>query len=396
MKTINYRYQLDKSSKKFRCPACGKDKKFKKFVDAEGNYQSDVFGKCDRVNSCNYYKYPTTEENFTPRPLPKQRRKPQIYFPEDVFVKTLKDANMSDFYRNLKHLGIQEEEVMETFKAYKIGALTKGKFKGAVIFPYIDHYNKIHSVQVKMFDEKNKTTDQNWLHSILYYHYKNTGNVPKWLTDYFNNDRKTNCLFGEHLINSNDKDIIIVESPKNAIYGALFFTEFLWLASGSLTTLNVAKLLRLKGRKVLLVPDTSKDNVAYEIWEQIAQEAKAKGVNVKMFDFLENITNCEQKEQGFDIADLITAELTKPKAKRYEDYTREERLQCGLTAFADADLKKLAQRLFAEKKQMRWSALSERLQELESLQEQETEDLIDVLSIKKIIKYDTDTYLYSL
>lgn len=383
MKTINFRYHLDKSSKKFVCPQCGK-RTFVKYKDAENNFAGDSFGRCDREGNCGYIQYPVTEEDFIPKTFVAPIKKPQVYFPEDVFVKTLENLNLSDFYRNMAHLGIHEGELTETFKAYKIGALTNGKYKGAVTFPFIDKYNKVHSVQVKMFDQNNKTKDQNWLHSILYYHFRNTGNIPKWLSDYYGNDKKTNCLFGEHLLPTNEKDIVIVESPKNAIYGALFFTEFLWLASGSLSTLNAKKLQKLNGRNVLLVPDTSKDNVAFQLWEAVAQEAKAKGINVKMFDFLESITTAEQKEKGFDIADLITAELMKPKAKSYEDYTREERVQFGLSHFKIDDLKDLATDIFAGKPILRNSDLIEALKNT-GLSGNDIDDLLDILCIRKII-----------
>ena len=49
-----YRYQLDKSSKKFHCPECGK-KRFVKYIDNEtGEYTDSHYGRCDRETSCTY------------------------------------------------------------------------------------------------------------------------------------------------------------------------------------------------------------------------------------------------------------------------------------------------------------------------------------------------------
>jgi len=49
---------LDKSSRKFICPSCGK-KRFVKFVDIQtGEYLEGVHGKCDRSDSCGYTSYP--------------------------------------------------------------------------------------------------------------------------------------------------------------------------------------------------------------------------------------------------------------------------------------------------------------------------------------------------
>ena len=53
-----YKYTLDKSSKKHICPNCSK-RTFVLYVDNEtGNYLTDDFGKCDRSTNCHYHKAP--------------------------------------------------------------------------------------------------------------------------------------------------------------------------------------------------------------------------------------------------------------------------------------------------------------------------------------------------
>lgn len=60
----NYRFILDKSSKKFNCPRCGK-KRFVKMIDSlTGQYLSDEFGRCDRDESCQYFKIPEAQSEF--------------------------------------------------------------------------------------------------------------------------------------------------------------------------------------------------------------------------------------------------------------------------------------------------------------------------------------------
>ena len=63
-----YKYTLDKSSKKFYCPRCGK-KRFVKYIAVEtGEYAAGSFGRCDREQECGYYLYPKTEGEYTRRP----------------------------------------------------------------------------------------------------------------------------------------------------------------------------------------------------------------------------------------------------------------------------------------------------------------------------------------
>lgn len=301
---INYRFQLDKSSKKFICPQCGK-KKFVKYKDAAGNYQGDEFGRCDRADNCGYLCYPdtaseSTSEYFAPV------RKPQIYFPKEYQEKTRKNFEQNVFLQNLEKAGIPSEKITEVTEMYQVGTLTRGKYAGGICFPYIDKHNRVHSVQVKVFNSENKTIDQNWLHSILYYHFKASGNIPQWLTDYHNNEKKTNCFFGEHLLEVYpSKEIIIAESPKNAILGSFILPEYLWMASGSLSTLSVNKLRKLKGRNILLIPDTSPGSVAFDQWKLICDEAAEAGIKVRMFTFLEDNATEEQKAAGYDIADYV-------------------------------------------------------------------------------------------
>ena len=53
-----YRYHLDKTSKKFNCPKCGK-KRFVKYIETEtGHYYESQYGRCDRETSCGYIMYP--------------------------------------------------------------------------------------------------------------------------------------------------------------------------------------------------------------------------------------------------------------------------------------------------------------------------------------------------
>ena len=59
----DYRYTLEKGSRKHLCPACGK-KTFVRYIDTDtGNYLPEQYGRCDREDNCRYHVNPY-EDNF--------------------------------------------------------------------------------------------------------------------------------------------------------------------------------------------------------------------------------------------------------------------------------------------------------------------------------------------
>lgn len=58
---MDYRYKLDKSSKKHRCPACNK-LTFVKYIDeVNSTYAPEQYGRCDREANCNHHSQPPPE-----------------------------------------------------------------------------------------------------------------------------------------------------------------------------------------------------------------------------------------------------------------------------------------------------------------------------------------------
>ena len=395
----DFKYHLDKTSRKFECPSC-KKKTFVKFKNIEGNYQSDEFGRCDRQANCNYYQYPniksnTSEKTFEPKKIiPKK----QVYIPEDVFLKTLKGYDQNIFLNNLLNKGIPSDSISKISNDYYLGTLTKGAYLGAVTFPFIDENGRVNAIQVKRFNEENKTTENAWLHSILYKGYKKTNNVPEWITSYYENDKKTKCLFGIHLIKKYpDKKIIVVESAKNAILGAIFLPEYIWLASGSLGNIQAYKFKALKGKEVILIPDTSKDSIAFEQWKFKADEInKTEGTNIKINDFLECIATEKQKLEGYDIADFLMENPEHSLIKNLEEksaikileenYTELQRTKAGME-FSRDELLKLAEKLIPKNDARTETELILTLKKEEGLNLQDATDLLMVMRMKNIIDH---------
>mgnify|MGYP001368630272 CR=1 FL=1 len=96
-----------------------------------------------------------------------------------------------------------KQKVDEVSNLYGLGTLTSPQILGAITFPYIDILGNIRAIQVKEFDENQKTTPygNRWFHSELERKLKKESSpIPQWLTDYKNNEKMVSCLFGEHLL----------------------------------------------------------------------------------------------------------------------------------------------------------------------------------------------------
>lgn len=328
-----YRFTLEKGSKKHYCPTCNK-KRFVRYVDtSKGEYLPFPYGKCDRIINCGasfnpyadgFVKSIIKEEqgfesnykyfNFQPQPMNKQT----FFIPDEVLKNTLQGYEENKFINNL-FLNVpypfNKEDIEKIISMYYLGTITKGYRKGAITFPFIDINNKIRAIQVKQFDENNHTVSTGFLHSMIEKQLlKENKNYPEWLVNYLKNDSKVTCLFGEHLLRLYPNNTVaLVEAPKSAIYGNLYFgfpdnnKNLIWLAVYNLSSLNVAKCKALQGRKVVLFPDLSKESKAFELWKNKAEvlQNEIKGATFKVSDMLEQIATEQDKEQGKDIADFL-------------------------------------------------------------------------------------------
>lgn len=332
-----YRYKLDNSSKKFICPECNK-KRFVRFIDAEKDeYLPEEFGRCDRENKCGYHLDPyksgyskmiwEQEQGFETKVEVKKpifRAKPQqqkeiTFIPINELKNTLRDYEKNIFIQNLLHkiaFPFKAKEIERIIELYRLGTYAKN---GAVCFPFIDLNQNVRAVQEKIFDatnhtDKTKKYHTSWLHSRLKYsQYKNKP-LPNWLQAYLNNDTKVSCLFGEHLLTKYPQNpVALVEAPKTAIYGTLYFgfpeqaTNFIWLSTFNLSSFSFEKCKVLKGRDVYLFPDASENGTAFKDWSSRATEIESKlsGTNFIVSDLLEKYATDVDKKQGNDLADYL-------------------------------------------------------------------------------------------
>ena len=96
--------------------------------------------------------------------------------------------------------------------------------------------------------------------------------------------------------------VALVESPKNALFGALAYPEMLWVATGNKTAIGPEELKPLRGRDVIVIPDRD----AIGDWN-----AKINSMtwlaNFTVSDFCERAAPDDNAK--FDIADYLQHQL---------------------------------------------------------------------------------------
>ena len=332
----DYRYKLEHGSRKFICPLCGK-KSFVKYIDTEtGDYLPEQYGRCDHESKCSYHLNPykdgyakaiwekehDNKTNWKPQ-RPKLIKKPvnnpePVFIPVEILNHTLAGYEQNVFIQNLLTkvaFPFKVKDIEKVISLYYLGTVQNGYRTGAVTFPFIDVQGNVRAIQVKQFNEQNHTTGTDWLHSIIEkQHTRSSKPLPGWLEVYNKNEKKVSCLFGEHLLNKYPGNhVALVEAPKTAVYGTLYFglpekpESFIWIAVYNKSSFSFDKLKILKGRFVYVFPDLSKDGSTFKEWQTKAKEYEDQltGTRFVFSDLLERLATPEQRENGSDIADIL-------------------------------------------------------------------------------------------
>ena len=295
-----YKYSLDRSSKKFVCPKCNK-RTFVKYIQTErGNYLNDTFGRCDRETSCGYHSPPkgdfknSVEVVYIPPPE-------TSFHDLNLVSQSGRNFKQNNFVQFLKTL-FTEVEVKEAILKYSLG--TSKYWYGATIFWQIDNNEKVRHGKIMLYHSETgkRVKDQNgkgYINSVQ--------SILK-LKDFNLNQ----CLFGLHLINeTNQKTIALVESEKTAVIMSIFKPQYTWLATGSKSGLKYDFLIPIKNYKIIVFPDKCE----YSDWGKKAKELNKIGFNIMVNDWLEkqNIY-----EDGTDLADVYISEF-KEVDNKYSD-----------------------------------------------------------------------------
>lgn len=288
-----FKYSLDKSSKKFVCPSCGK-RRFVRYLNQISNeYLDEAYGRCDRETNCGHHNNPKKNECIAIVNIEKINLIPDFIDP--ILVKQSLNKYYSNNFTKFLYKHFSKEEVENCIAKYNIG--TSKHWQGATIFWQINQTQKVHTGKIILFDENTGKRVKipfphiNWVHKKIS---KDKYNLKQ-------------CLFGLHQLKSsiamvlqhNCNTIAIVESEKTAIIMSLFIPEYLWMATGSKQNLKLQLLEPIKKENIVVYPDKGE----FEDWNKKVIELQKLGFKIKCSSIVEN----SEFETGTDLADIYFA-----------------------------------------------------------------------------------------
>jgi hypothetical protein len=291
-----YKYSLEKNSRKHICPQC-REKRFVKYIYNETReYVNDLVGRCDRESSCRYHFPPNKYfhrscNNYKSQQVSYNKQQPI----EDKKITCMDintvEATIGQYGDNTFVQGLidvfGQKDVMRSVDMYKLGTLEDQSDK--IIFWQFDKQLSCRGGKVISYNRETLKRDKEitWMHTVLR------------MQDF----NLSQCLFGEHLIRTSHDHVIVVESEKSAIVGSIVLPDYVWVATGGKSSGVKEKLISLKGYTVTLIPDID----ATESWQQIINENK----EIEKFtvnDYLDMVATNEQRNLQYDIADFMLLE----------------------------------------------------------------------------------------
>lgn len=233
-----------------------------------------------------------------PKPVVKQVEPTYTYIPTELLDKMVSPENslcccLMQFFRPEAVEWITEE--------YRIGCYSRFNHDDYTVFPSIDTQGRICNLKAQHYctdpaSPRFAHSDEGscfWIGKIL----SDNGTLPKDAVF------QSSCMFGEHLLSKYpDSKVALVESPKNAIFGALSFPTLTWVATGNKGMLKREVLKPLQHRDVVVIPDRD----AIKEWSD-AISKMGDLANFIVSDFCEQIA--PHDEPKYDIADFLLQQL---------------------------------------------------------------------------------------
>ena len=298
------------------CPACHDKHSFTRYLDGDtGGVIHSSVGRCDHESGCGYHYTP--KEYFRDNPTDKEAHRSATHRPQPRKLEPPKEPGRIPKQYIIQSLGYNSNFVAflcSIFDRYTLESPTIERLMGdyylgctkdkSVIFWQLDGKH-VRTGKAMQYDPitgkrvKNASGAIDWVHAKL--------KRDKVLPDDFN---LVQCLFGEHLLKRYpDKVVALVESEKSALIGAGVHPDCVWLATGGRSQLSTDKLRVLRGRTIIMFPDTDTDGKTYALWADKAKELEAMGCKVIVSDLLEKNASPKDKEAKIDLADWLIRQL---------------------------------------------------------------------------------------
>ena len=227
------------------------------------------------------------------------------------------------------------EQMVSAACRYRLGVSRQG----GVIFWQIDHEERVRDGKVMYYGLdchrlKDKQHHPTWISTLL----RRRDPFP-------NSPHETShCFFGAHLLTTlNERlfrppltppnsggetaiavitplhhregqggrsPICVVEAEKTAFILSELYPQYVWLAAGGLGEVQVDKFRPLRGRRVILFPDTDPEGMAYRRWYEAAQMVMQQpfwedSPPIRVSTVLEQHASAEQKARKIDLVDFL-------------------------------------------------------------------------------------------
>ena len=207
----------------------------------------------------------------------------------------------SDFCRAMVGCGyLTHEQMQRAALRYRLGRSRDG----GIIFWQIDQLEQFYDGKIMYYrpdGHRDHERHPQWVVNQLKRHYL------QGCDDLAAGIPSVHCLFGTHLLaHTEDTAVCVVEAEKTAVILSEHYPQYLWLAAGGLYELTAQKLFPLRGRKVILFPDTDPEGKAYGTWYRVMLEAqRLLGQRIHLSSLLELHATADQKQRKIDLVDFL-------------------------------------------------------------------------------------------
>ena len=297
------------------CPQCGK-KRLSPFLDTATNTVLDGFGRCNREQSCGYFRIPEGAGDYTPTtPIPPAPRRDRV---QSVFLEvgaTLDAFDKPELVTDWIRKRFGKDTLARVFPWYWPNAYNKDG-RTWTIHWHLDEHGRLHTGKLMEYERRKnafglavlkrskRPGSINWYHKVdapftmegQQYTFGEGANDLMW----------TQTLYGLTQLKHRPNDTVcIVEGYKTAIVAAIYLPRYVWLGADSVGMLSAYDKERLpilqplKGRRVYLMPDFD----ALDKWNDVARLGRAAGYDIQVHPDIVKYEAIAQK-MGVECRDL--------------------------------------------------------------------------------------------